>query len=127
MPTGPAAEQRKIDNIRLRIAHSNARSLVPSVDNVISALSAWSIDILCVSETWLSSQVNSDFLIFPGYKIIRQDRERDKISGRGGGVCIIYREELRVEKVTALKNSSSLESTWISVCCKNTILVGIIY
>ena len=56
----------------LRIGHVTARSLMPSIDNVIIALDAENLDVLGVSETWLSPSVDDSFLILPGYKVHTQ-------------------------------------------------------
>ena len=46
------------------------------------------IDIITISETWLSSEINDNVLYIPGYQqILRQDR-----IGRAGGVAIYIRD-----------------------------------
>ena len=48
------------------------------------------IDILCLTETWLSSNILDTFVDVQGYKIYRWDK------GRGGGVCIYVKECLTI-------------------------------
>ena len=108
----------------LRIGHVNARSLLPSIDDVTLTLGAQSLDLLGVSETWLSPSVDDSFLIFPGYKVVRRDRGGDR---RGGGVCVLYRESLRVEVLTVPSTGSPLESLWLSLCSTTTVVIGIMY
>ncbi|XP_043214665.1 uncharacterized protein LOC122378022 [Amphibalanus amphitrite] len=108
----------------LRIGHVNARSLLPSIDDVTLTLGAQNLDLLGVSETWLSPSVDDSFLIFPGYKVIRRDRGGDR---RGGGVCVLYRESLRVEVLTVPSTGSPLESLWLSLCSTTTVVIGIMY
>ena len=60
----------------LRVACINAQSLPSMVDLVISLLEREALDILCVAESWLSTEILSRFLIFPGYQVIRRDRVR---------------------------------------------------
>ena len=40
---------------------------MPSMDEVNYALQGKAIDILCLSETWLTDNIDNSFLIFPGY------------------------------------------------------------
>ena len=126
---GDCTRERTANTSRppLRIGHLNARSLIPSIDDVILALDAHSLDILAVSETWLSSAVDSSFLIFPGYKVVRRDRPGRGGSRRGGGVCVLYRESLRAEMLTVPGVSSPLESLWLSVCGATTVVIGVMY
>ena len=112
----------------LRIGHINSRSLLPSIDDIITTLDNQKLDILGVSETWLSPAVDDSFLIFPGYKIARRDRpDRGGGSRRGGGVCLLYRESLRVETLAVPTLGSPLESLWLSVCSTTPVVIGVIY
>lgn len=69
----------------------NAHSVVQKKIEVESILHTLQLDVICITETWLTSELN--FCIF-GYNILRSDR----ISGRGGGVMILYKEGLKVER-----------------------------
>ena len=82
------------------------------------------LDILCLSETWLTAQVLDKFLSFPGYKIIRRDRE----GRRGGGVAILHRAEITA-KPLAMPDSGPLESLWVSAVWRGGrhTTVGVIY
>ena len=57
-----------------RYAPENVHSLLPSIDDVHVALGTLNLDVLCISETWLSPEIADSFLIFPGYKVARYDR-----------------------------------------------------
>lgn len=96
----------------LTIGHLNARSLVPSVKEVNAILHAYSIDVFCIGETWLSRNTTPEQLQFPGYQLITNDR-----CGRiRGGVCILFRND--VTKVNTLKTtlpSSALETLWVTI------------
>ena len=37
-------------------------------------LSDHQLDLLCVTETWLTNNIVDRILVFPGYKILRRDR-----------------------------------------------------
>ena len=45
----------------LRIGHLNVRSLLPSIDDVNVALGTLNLDLLCISETWLSLEIADSF------------------------------------------------------------------
>ena len=112
----------------MRLAHLNVRSLVPSLDDVNILLEDNDIDILCITETWLQPDLDSRFLIFPGYKIVRADRPaRDGSNVRGGGICILYKSHLRVERLDVPSAGSPLESMRVSLGGRRTSVVGAVY
>ena len=53
------------------------------------------IDILCICETWLEPNIGSNVLYIPNYNIFRYD------TGRGGGVCIIIREDFKASVINS--------------------------
>ncbi len=64
-------------------------------------------DIFCFQETWL---ICSKIMSVQGYQILRSDRGKFKKKNTGlGGVCIIYRSELKkgIKKIT-IKNKDYL-------------------
>lgn len=50
--------------------------------------------LLIITETWLRTDVSDDEITPQGYRIYRKDR-----SSRGGGVAIIFKETLQVERL----------------------------
>ena len=69
--------------VGITVGHINVRSLMPSLDEVNGLLNTNNIDVLCISETWLSADVDDRYLVFPGYCVIRRDRKT-----RGGGIYV---------------------------------------
>lgn len=51
---------------QMSIGHLNVRSLSSKLDEINLLLSDHKLDILCLSETWLTPQVLDTFLVFPG-------------------------------------------------------------
>ena len=101
---------------------------MPSLDDVNMLLKDNDIDVLCVSETWLHSDLDSRFLIFPGYKVIRVDRPlRDGRTVRGGGVCVLCRSHLRGEQLSVPTAGSLLESAWVSLNGLRSVVIGAVY
>ncbi len=60
------------------------------LDYVQTLLISKSIDILCITESWLHSQIFNNEFVPPSYTVYRRDRNR-----RGGGVLIIVSNQIR--------------------------------
>ena len=73
----------------------NARSIVNKTDYVKSLFTSKSVDVFCITETWLHDQVLDNEFIPHGYSIYR----RDRINKRGGGVLIAVSNKLRSKLV----------------------------
>ena len=63
------------------ILYYNARSLLPKLDNLILAIDIFKPHIICIVETWLSSEITDCEISIPGFQLFRCDRNR-----HGGGV-----------------------------------------
>ena len=61
------------------------------MDDLLANVSTFSPDCVAVTETWLNSTVDNDFISIPGYDTLRCDREKQ----RGGGVSLWVRSKLR--------------------------------
>ena len=82
------------------------------------------IDILCISETWLDSNVPDDFVNIEGYNLFRCD------GGRGGGACMYVRNDLRsVRMEIHLPPCEGIEDVWVKVQLRKlpTIIIGAMY
>jgi hypothetical protein len=62
----------------------NSRSLVNKIDELSGTVSNLLADIVVITETWLTSNVDSAVIKLSGSSIFRRDREDGR---RGGGVC----------------------------------------
>ncbi len=98
----------------LIIGHINVRSLKPKTCDVNDILQKYSLDVLCIGETWLSKNINDDVLIFPGYTLVRKDRPAHFDRRGGGGVCILMRNNIQANTVALSTGASGsrLESLW---------------
>ena len=67
----------------IQIFYYNARSLLPKVDELRALVEAESPDVICIVESWLSSEISDDELAIDKYQILRLDRNR-----HGGGVIM---------------------------------------
>ena len=100
------------------------RSLTKHLDDLNILLAKEQLHILCVGETWLNDSVDSRTLIFPGYKILRKDRQNGH---NGGGLALIYRNELSVEQIWVPTVNSPVEFIGIEVTSRRPMIIGIIY
>ena len=107
----------------LKIGHLNVRSLTAHLDQVNLLLLREQLDVLCLSETWLTEAVDTSTLLFPGYIISRRDRRKKT----GGGVVILYRSTLRAEQLQVPVGSSTLETPWLQITSRSTVVVGVVY
>ena len=116
----------------LVIEHINSQSLLSSINEITLLLKEQSIDILCISETWLLPHTPDNFVSIPHYNLFRKD------SGRGGGVCIYVKESLRVNTLSLnlpiqsdieAISQSDIEDIFLSVQFENhpAIIIGCMY
>ena len=109
---------------KLIIRHVNAGSLLSCLDEIKILVKSNKLDILCVSETWLYSDIPSKFLSIDGFSIYRSDL------GRGGGVCIYARNELTVAQIDlGLPVCAGVEDVWLRVQSRKlpSVIVGAMY
>ena len=82
------------------------------------------MDILCVSETWLNSNMPDRFIYIEGFNIFRTD------NGCGSGTCIYVRNNLSCTRLDFdFPPCEGVEDTWVQVQCRKlpSIIVGVIY
>ena len=78
---------------KLRICFVNICSLYNKISDLNHILKSQDVDIACVVESWLNSDIsNSELLIF-GYKVFRLDRTAKK----GGGVILFIKSTISFE------------------------------
>ena len=126
-----ATPERAAERKPMKIGHLNVRSLTGKLEEINALLLSENLDILCLSETFLTPDVLTDFLVFSGYKICRADRRRPRKGRqvvRGGGVAILYRDHLKVEMMNLENTDPAVDSLWISVSHRGRpAVVGAIY
>ena len=114
----------------LLIIHLNCRSIIHKLEELEHLIETLKPDIICLSETWLDHSVPENSHIPEGYSIIRKDRsenfQQKYKKNKGGGVAILYRTYLNVEKKTTLTDDTE-DILWAQVKMKNSFLLGVIY
>ena len=94
----------------------NAGSLQNKLDDFIAQLEDGDIDVAAVTETWFTSQQNSNTAVIKnkGYSITHFNRDPDE--RKGGGVAIIYRNNFKVNSTKTYK-FDSFECALVSLTC----------
>ena len=83
-----------------------------------------STDVLCISETWLSTDMKDEHIAIPGYNVFRNEK------GRGGGVCIYVKDTYKVTTINVnVEKPEGIEDVWITVQHRKlpAIIVGCLY
>lgn len=103
----------------------NIRSIKNKFAEFRDLLIEEAFDILAISETWLQPELDSSYYKTTGYDIHRVDR----VDGRGGGVMMYTKSELKCKTQTHVSNSiDGMEQLWIKFINKQTsYAVGVIY
>lgn len=106
----------------LHICHLNAQSLIPKIDEFRYLFEGSLADVICVSETWLSSYHSDDLCTLNGFhKPFRCDR----VARVGGGVAIYVRNTLNCKFIQRAPLGSEINYVFVEIMCKeNKILLG---
>lgn len=93
--------------------------MVNKIDTLEFLLIAQSPHVVAITETWLSSDIASDCIVPPNYKLIRRDR-----TTRGGGVAIALRNDINCVELECECN----ETVWCRISyCNRVFLIGVVY
>lgn len=107
----------------LLIGHINARSLLHKFIQIKNYLENNNIDIMAITETWLTDLIINERLSINGYKLLRFDRRQ----GRGGGIVIYVRTTLHCQLIN-IHVTKHFEQLWIEFKTQNIkTLLGAIY
>ena len=116
---------RVLCNIRkgLRVCHINAQSMIRKIDEFRYLFEKSGIEIICVSESWLTKTFSDVFIGLSGYKVFRADRDSP-----GGGVAMFVRSNLKCSLKLKSDPNHRPEYVFTEVLLDTTkILVGSIY
>lgn len=109
----------------MKIAHLNVRSLISGFNDFRHLVYENEFDIVALSETWLSNDIDSDIISLQGYNLFRKDR-----TGRGGGVALYLKTSFNCEVVSldSLANNNLFEHLWVKFKANHrTFLISSIY
>ncbi|XP_072043447.1 uncharacterized protein [Amphiura filiformis] len=107
-----------------KIAHLNIQCLRYKVDHLRILLSHNNIDILCLTETWLTNDDTDNELIIEGYNLCRLDR----IGMQHGGILCCVKDGVVFKEKSNL-HDDSIEALWIEINLPHTkpLLLGTVY
>lgn len=111
----------------VKFAYFNARSVVNKLQELHMFLLEEKVDIVGITETWLTSNVQDSELQFAEFTLFRIDRhDKDKL--RGGGVALYVRNELKPVRVLEIENEKFQESLWCKININGqSTTVGVCY
>ena len=94
--------QVKASRKEILIVHLNCRSVINKQEEIENIIHETDADLICLSETWMDDSVPLQALTPVGYKMIRKDRHHDFKQkygkNKGGGVALLYKEQINVER-----------------------------
>ena len=88
----------------------NLRSLSNKVGELQDVAEYDNADAVCISESWLLSQIQDSAVVTPGYNPFRNDRA----SAPGGGVCMYLRQTILCTRLSQCEQPDA-GSLWLSL------------
>ena len=85
-------------SVNLVIAHVNLNSLLNKTNHVFSLLCTSKVDLLSISESWLTSDIPDSFVNLPNYDLVRCD---DPDGIRKHGVAIYIHNNLKFNRISS--------------------------
>lgn len=110
--------------------HLNIRSLTRKMDLLKLSLLRTDLDLICLTETWLKPDMESNLFSIEGYSFERHDRKIMNSSGAiktGGGICMYIKDHLnyRIVPETTISNND-IESLGIRINFVRSLLIVVI-
>lgn len=108
----------------LKIAHLNVRSLLSRFHDFKEMVLTHKFNIITISESWLSPDVESELVNIQGYKLFRNDRLT-----RGGGIATYVNTDLNIQIIDInMPNDGTLEYLWLKLKLNNKLYaIGTFY
>jgi len=104
-------------------------SLCTKNDELSVSFSNNSVDIACLTETWLNDGIIDDLIHIPGYSVHIRDRQDGR---QGGGVAVYVKQGIPCSLLSQL-NHASLEVMWLLFRQKlvprevSHLMIGVVY
>lgn len=109
-PQAAAAVSRAEQSAPLRVATYNVNGLGKRVHEVVALANQYDIDVVAITETKQSAK-RSKLLMPTGWTFVNQPRANSR---GGGGVGLLYRDDVKVQRMDAVRNASHKEAEWIT-------------
>ena len=121
----------------LALAHLNIRSIWKKLDSIKIALDQqFQIDVLGISETWLTESIQENLTTINNYDCIRADRKWNDVNTnyikKGGGICMYINKNLKYTTHVLDKFNIScrdVECQWVKLIFEKqrNVIVGNLY
>ena len=108
--SGERSQNRIFDSSQPDCLYFNARSLLPKLDDFKLLCSARSPDIICIVESWLSSEISNLEISLPNFLYFRLVR-----NCHGGGIVVFVKLHLSVSPLPLPLNN--LEFLPLQITC----------
>lgn len=89
----------------LQIVHINTRSIYPKIEQIRHEFVSDALDVLCITESWLTPSIPDNFVSLKGFDIIRNDR----LGKRGGGTCVFINSRIKYAVTLPKFNNKLIE------------------
>lgn len=107
----------------IHICHINAQSLNNKTDEFRVTFENSSVDVICVSETWLVKGTPDSLVNLNGYRIFRADRDT-----RAGGVAIYVKDSIKCNFKCKFSTGEKVEYLFVEVISEGAkMLIGCVY
>ena len=114
-------------NTDCKCFYINARSIVNKLDEFELYIDEEKPDIIGITETWLTSDIENSELDTDDYTVFRRDRQHSNKT-RGGGVLLLVKNSLVAVPREDIFSTSFPESVWCNIGSgKDKLLVGVCY
>nr|VZI16801.1 unnamed protein product [Spirometra erinaceieuropaei] len=97
-------------NSKLIFMYTNAQSVLSKLDELRILTHDLHPDVISITETCLSEQIDDRELMLPGFQLFRKDRQ----NRRGGGIVTFVKNGLYVSEKTA-QLTCSTEALWLTI------------
>jgi hypothetical protein len=101
----------------LSCLYFNARSIMNKLDEIELIITDEKLDVVAITETWLSDSVLTSEITVDGYTVLRKDRN-DVNKTRGGGVALYIKNEINILERVDLYEQLFPESIWCNILFK---------
>lgn len=108
----------------MKIAHINIRSIFTGFNDFSRIVLEEDFDILAVSETWLSDDVDVNLVAIPGYHFLHKPR-----ATRGGGIGVYYKQSYSSQEINfEFDINDCLEYLFLKFTIRSkNIIIGVFY
>ena len=102
---------------KLSCTYFNARSIVNKIDELELYIKEEELDIIGITETWLTEEIVTSEICPEGYTLYRKDR-KDSVKTTGGGVALFVKHDINITEREDINEQLFSESLWCEILSK---------